>query len=109
MSERTAGTTQSGLAPKTPAKNRQMISVWMSFEVAVAIEKSELPKTPTMSGQRRPIISEPGAHINGPVAKPNTKRATPSFQTSSPTEKSLLACAAPAAKHALSKVAANVP
>ena len=109
MSARTAGTTHSGLAPKRPAKKRQMIRVWMSFEVALPIVKMDDPSMPTHKGQRRPTISEPGAQKMGPKAKPRTKRLVPKAATTLPTWNSSLARGSPAAKMALLRDATNVP
>lgn len=64
---------------------------------------------PMQRGQRRPIISELGAQINGPDAKPRTKRLVPSAMTSRPALKSTPACAAAAAKMALLNEAMKVP
>ena len=70
--------------------------------------KTEYPIVPMHSGQRRPMSSELGAHINGPEANPRTKRLVPRIQTSLLTENSSLAPAMPAANSALSKDATNV-
>lgn len=72
MSEKTAATTASGQAPKKPAKNLQIRTVWRSLATAVAMVKMEKPNMDKTRGMRRPLSSERGAHRVGPKAKPRT-------------------------------------
>lgn len=55
------------------------------------------------------MISEAGAQIVGPNAKPRTKRLVPNAATSFPTWSSSLAEVSPAAKIALFRDATKVP
>jgi hypothetical protein len=71
-SAKTAGTTEIGLAAKSPAKNRHIMIVCKSFAVAHATVKMPHPRIPTESGPRLPISSEPGAQMVGPAANPRT-------------------------------------
>ena len=109
MSDSTAGTTASGLAPNIPAKKRQIISVWMSFATADAMVNTAPPSMPSVNGHRLPNSSEAGAQMTGPAAKPNTKSDVPSIPTSDPTLKDLAAAAEPGAKTPLAKDGINVP
>jgi hypothetical protein len=83
-SAKTAGTMDIGLAAKRPAKKRDSIIVCVSLAVAQAIVKIPLPKIPMHRGQRRPMISDMGAHAIGPAANPRTNNVTPSDAASLP-------------------------
>lgn len=91
ISAKTAGTIHNGLAPKTPAKKRQMTNVCASFAVADPMVKMEEPSMPMVRGQRRPMSSEPGAQIMGPKVNPKTKRLVPRMPTSALTWNAALA------------------
>jgi len=61
MSVNTAPTTVMGQLAKTPPKNRQSRTVWISFATATATWKIEKPSIPTRIGMRRPFNSDSGA------------------------------------------------
>jgi hypothetical protein len=71
MSENTAATTARGADPKSPAKNRQIMTVWRSFPTATAKLKQAMAKGAMIKGNRRPFSSERGAQKMGPKAKPD--------------------------------------
>lgn len=81
----------------------------MSFEAALPMVKIEEPKRPMDNGKRRPMSSELGPQIKGPVANPKTNRLVPSAATTLLTPNSWLTCFSPPAKMALLKDATNVP
>ncbi|KAI5284187.1 hypothetical protein KEM55_001175, partial [Ascosphaera atra] len=83
----TAATTARGAPPKKPEKKRQSMRVCRSLAVATPNWKQAKPSMPMIRGRRRPRNSERGAHRMGPVAKPATKRVTPSVTTSLETPK----------------------
>jgi hypothetical protein len=61
ISEKIAGTIVRAQDPKSPAKKRQIRSVWMSFDTATAIMNIPKPVDAIMTGRRRPFNSEKGA------------------------------------------------
>lgn len=102
-SDRLAGTKAIGLAANSPEKKRHNMRVWVSLEVAQAMEKTLNPNMPMSSGGRRPYSSEPGAQIVGPAENPSTKRVVPKSPTTWPKPKDLPAPLAAGAKAALAK------
>lgn len=81
-SAKIAGTTDSGLAAKKPAKNRVNMIVCTSFAVAVPMVNTLYPNRPINMGHRRPESSEVGAQSVGPDANPKTYSVTPNVETS---------------------------
>lgn len=74
-------TTANGHEAKTPAKNRDNISVWKSLAVAAANMKQVKIKQATVIGIFRPYNSDKGAHARGPVAKPQMYSVNPRIAT----------------------------
>ena len=108
-SANTPGTTVNWLAAHIPAKNRHIISVWISLATALPMVKIPPPSMAIVTGHLRPLISEAGAQIRGPELKPSTYSVVPSVPTSELTPNSLLAESIPGAKTALVKETMNVP
>ena len=54
ISANAAATTAKGHEPNKPSKNRQIMTVWMSFATATPIANTEKPKAAMTRGRRRP-------------------------------------------------------
>lgn len=72
------------------------------------MEKMLYPKSPIVTGHRRPESSDAGAHIIGPAANPRTYSVTPSVETSVLTPNSWLTCEVVDEKIELQKEATKV-
>ena len=70
ISDKDDGVATAPAAPIKPQKNRHIMSVWISFAVAVANEKHKKPKEEAKNTGFRPYTSERGPHTTGPPAKP---------------------------------------
>lgn len=56
-----------GAEPKTAMKNREIISVWISLQVAEATAKTLKPNKPMTYGSLLPLNSDMGANRDGPT------------------------------------------
>lgn len=89
ISEKIAGTIVNAQEPNNPAKNRQIMTVWMSLATATAIKKIPMPVAEMRIGGRLPYSSLIGAQNIGPKAYPSTNSDVPKVVTSCPTLKAV--------------------